>query len=176
MSQINPANTLPSAEAPTNKFSDLSSSEFIKIMFTELTNQDPLQPNDSNELLNQLSSLRTIESQTALQDQLKSLVSQNQIAMAGNLIGKRVEGLDLNNDAIEGVVSSVRVANDRAVLLLDTGQELPMERLRFITGEGGEEDTATLDAINALADAVNNAQPTPPPPPDLIPGIRPVML
>lgn len=134
MSQINPAGSATAPRTSNSQFAELSSSEFVKIMITELTNQDPLKPNDSNELLNQLSSLRNIESQSNLQDQLKNLVSQNQIASAGNLIGKEVEGLDLNNNPVEGTVTSVRVADGAAELQLDNGQSLPMDRLRFITG------------------------------------------
>ena len=44
-------------------FSSLNSEQFVKIIFTELSKQDPLQPNDSKALLEQLSSLRNIQSE-----------------------------------------------------------------------------------------------------------------
>jgi len=99
---------------------------------TELTNQDPFKPNDSAQILEQLSSLRNIESQMSLQKQLQSLVLQNQIAQASGLIGKAVQGLDDQNNRVWGVVTSVRVADGKALLELDTGRTLPMGRVELI--------------------------------------------
>lgn len=125
-------------QAPgSNKFSELSSDEFVKVLFTELQNQDPMEPQDTGALLEQLSSLRNIESQMSLQDELQSLVTQNQIAGAGNLIGKQVAGLTEGNEQITGLVSSVRVKDDQVVLELDTGQRLAMSQVTGISEPGG---------------------------------------
>ncbi len=45
-------------------FNTLSSSEFLQIIFTELQNQGPLEPQDSGAMLDQLSAPRPIESDT----------------------------------------------------------------------------------------------------------------
>jgi len=115
-----------------NRFAELSSEDFLRVLFTELQNQDPLEPTDSSKLLEQLSSLRNIESQMSLQDQLTSLVLQNQIASAGNMIGKLVEGLDGLNDRASGLVTSVRVEHDQVILELDNGRALEMSRVTAI--------------------------------------------
>ena len=126
-----------------NKFAQLSSTEFVNILVKELTNQNPFKPQDSSKILKQLSSLRTIESQTQLQDQLESLVSQNEVAQASGMIGKMVQGLAEDGDRISGLVTSVRVRNDQAILELDTGKRLPMSRVERITdNHGGSESTA----------------------------------
>ena len=56
------------ANGPTrqnaSRFNELASEDFIQIIFTELTNQDPLAPNDTSALLDQLNSIRSIESGT----------------------------------------------------------------------------------------------------------------
>ena len=121
--------------APTNRFSDLSSEQFLKVMISELRNQDPLKPQDSSKLLEQMSSLRNIETQSALQDELGKLVTQNQIASAGNLIGQRVAGLDGSNNQVEGLVTAVRVRDEQVMLELDTGQRLAMSRVTSISPE-----------------------------------------
>ena len=54
--------------------------------------------------------------QLSLQQQLEALVLQNQIAFAGGMIGKRVEGQSALNDAVDGVVTAVRVQEDKAIL------------------------------------------------------------
>lgn len=121
------------AGGDVNKFAELSSEEFMDILVTELTTQDPMDPNDSEQILEQLSSIRNIESQMSLQDQLENLVLQNQVSQASGLIGNLVRGLDDQNNRIEGVVTSVRVSDGKAVLELDTGQRLPMSRVEMIS-------------------------------------------
>ena len=122
----------PAAIAPRNRFAEISSDEFVRILVTELTSQDPLDPTDSSAILEQLASLRTIESQMSLQDQLETLILQHQVGQAGAMIGRVVEGLDPNNDAVAGQVVAVRVVNGQAMLELDTGRELPMDRVTRI--------------------------------------------
>ena len=120
------------ASGASNRLADLSSDDFIRVMLSELENQDPFEPTDSSALLEQLSSLRNIESQLSLQDQLESLVLQNQITSAGGLIGKLVIGLDGAHAEVEGLVTAVRVEQDRVFLELDTGQTLRADRVTQI--------------------------------------------
>lgn len=117
-------------------FGNLKSEDFVRVMIAELANQDPLEPQDSGALLEQLSSLRNIESQLSLQKQLGSLVLQNQIASAGGLIGKTVAGLDGSNDQVTGEVQSVRIQDGKVLLELDSGRSLAMDRITQITDPG----------------------------------------
>lgn len=147
------------------RFGELGSDEFIKILMTELTNQDPLSPNDSKAILEQLSSLRNIEGQLSLQESLESLVSQNQIAQAGGLIGKSIEGLDTENKKVNGIVTSVRIVDGAAVLELDSGKSLPMDRVTNIankpvtttpppTGGAGTGQQAAQSGVDALLESL----------------------
>jgi flagellar basal-body rod modification protein FlgD len=117
---------------PVNRFAELQSSEFINVMLAELANQDPFEPSDSSAILEQLSSLRNIESQLKLQEKLETLVLQNQITSAGGMLGKLVSGLTDTNDQSTGVVTSVRVNEGRVLLELDSGQTLPLDRVAQI--------------------------------------------
>lgn len=119
----------------SNAFAELDTGEFVKILITELQNQDPLDPQDSAALLEQLSSIRNIESQTSLNEELKSLVNQNQVAVAGNLIGKLVNGIDTFNTPTTGLVTSIRVTNDGVLLELDNGRAVDINQLTNISEE-----------------------------------------
>jgi len=130
--------TSPTKSAPTSRFSDMSSEDFLKIIFTELGNQDPFQPNDSSALLQQLNSIRSIESDTQLTSQLQSLVTQNQLASAGGLIGKQIQGLTEDANRVAGQVVSVARQDKNVSLLLDNGWVVPMDNLEAIV------DKATL--------------------------------
>ncbi len=115
-----------------SRFNDLSSEEFIKIIFTELQNQDPFKPNDSGALLDQLNSIRSIESDIDMSKRLQSIVSQNQLSTAGGLIGKRVAGLNAESERVGGTVKSVARTGDEVGLILDNGWIIPMDNVEFI--------------------------------------------
>ena len=74
----------------------------------------------------------TLQSATALQESLQGMVLQNQVGSAGNLIGKKVEGLDNQDDPVEGVVNSVHVGKDGVFLELDNGKKLSLGNVTSI--------------------------------------------
>src|SRR6266480_3062825 len=111
-----------------NKTLALKPEDFIKMMITQLQNQDPLQPAKNEELLAQMSQIGQLQSSTELQSSLKSLVLQNNIGAAGNLIGRMVQGLGDTGAQIKGLVNSVKVIDGNVSLELDSGD-----------GEVGEE-------------------------------------
>jgi len=115
-----------------SRFSDMSSEDFVRIIFAELANQDPLAPSDSNAMLQQLNSIRSIESDIQLIEQLKSLVTENQLAAGSNLIGKFITGLTGTSDRVSGYVQSVSREGDSVVLQLDNGFFVPFESLATI--------------------------------------------
>src|SRR5947207_52603 len=128
------------ATAPPDRFSELTTSDFVKIMFTELSNQDPLKPNDSNTLLQQFSSLRNIEADMALQNKLETVVSQGQLLTAGNLLGKYVLGFTDNFSPAEGFVNSVSQTADGPVLNLSDGSRVAFKNIKQIYDPTGEAD------------------------------------
>lgn len=114
ISALDGTNSTPSVTQ--NAFNDLTSEQFVKIMFTELSNQDPLKPNDSNQMLQQLSSLRSIQSDINLTDKLEAILTQNQLSTAGSLIGKYVSGLTEGGQRVVGEVVAV-ARNENGPLL-----------------------------------------------------------
>lgn len=136
-------------------FGAMSSEEFVNILVSELANQDPFEPQDSAAILEQLSSLRniesqmqlerkleslveqTVESQTFLHDQMNIFLLQNQLTTAGSTIGKYVEGYTLDGDKAAGTVTSVRVEDETIYVELDTGKTLPMALVTHISAGNG---------------------------------------
>ncbi|MGB0766199.1 MAG: flagellar hook assembly protein FlgD [Phycisphaeraceae bacterium] len=143
-SVINEPNTTPGA----NGFADLTSGEFLQIILSELSNQDPLAPNDTAAILEQLSSIRNIESQTQLDEQLQELVTQNSISTSANMIGKFVNGLDELNNTTEGIVESLSVRDGKPVLNLAGGGELPADRVTRVE-DLGDLDTQVVQQLLA---------------------------
>lgn len=126
LSSLGSGSNADSTSKPSSRFSDMSSEDFIKIIFTELSNQDPFQPNDSAALLKQLDSIRSIESDVKMTDQLKALVTQNQLAAGSGMIGKFIGGLTEDNHRVAGQVVSVVKQGENINLELDNGWVVPM--------------------------------------------------
>lgn len=115
-----------------SRFSEMSTEDFIKIIFTELSTQDPFQPNDSGALLEQLNSIRSIESDMQLTEQLQSLVTENQLSSASGMIGKFIGGLTEDNDRVAGFVVSVIRQGDDITLELDNGWHVPISGVETV--------------------------------------------
>lgn len=117
----------------SNPFAEVTSEEWLGIILEELSNQDPFEPNDTSATLEQLNSLRSIESDITLQDQLESLVLQNSIGQAGSLIGREVEGLSTSGLPVTGIVDSVRVIEGKSQLQLDTGSSVDFSNVTNVS-------------------------------------------
>ncbi|MFB0985021.1 MAG: flagellar hook capping FlgD N-terminal domain-containing protein [Phycisphaerales bacterium] len=129
---------IPAAAASTvagtsvNRFNEMSSEDFMQIIFTELQQQDPFEPNDSSALLDQLNSIRQIESDISMTEKLEEIVFQNQLSSAGNLLGKAVQGILPTGDSVAGTVLSVVRQGDSVSLELSSGWMLPMDNVEVI--------------------------------------------
>lgn len=112
----------------------LGSDDFFKLLITQLTNQDPLEPTSNQELLDQISSIRQIELSTNLSDSLKSLTEQQRFSSVSSLIGRYVTGQGQTDGGVsqpvQGIVKAVRFDADGHITLdLDDGSQLPLEQL-----------------------------------------------
>ncbi|MBY0113918.1 MAG: hypothetical protein K2Y21_13960 [Phycisphaerales bacterium] len=121
------SNTSSPVSTKATGYSALTSEDFTKIIISELSNQDPLSPSDTNALLQQLSTIRSIQSDIDLSDKLKNLVTENQLASASNMIGKVVGGLDEDNSRVVGVALSVSKSKDGVFLNLFNGARVNMK-------------------------------------------------
>lgn len=121
-----------------NSFSGMSSDDFMKIVLSELSKQDPLKPNDTSALIQQISQIRSIQSDIDLSSTLKSLVKDDQFSTAAGLIGTNISGLTETNVRVTGIVTAVSRTDNGAVLTLLSGDRVPMSKvdeIKVYTGE-----------------------------------------
>lgn len=85
-------------------FSGLTAESFLKLLITELQNQDPTEPLGNEQLLAQLSSMRELQSNIELSDTLKAITTGQGLTQAAGLIGKEIEGQDGQQAPVAGVV------------------------------------------------------------------------
>src|SRR5882724_6289042 len=79
---------------------DLDINQFLQLMVSELTHQDPLNPMDNTQLVQQIGELRSIAASDQLTTTLQSLQTQQSLTTASSLIGKQVTALTTDNKNI----------------------------------------------------------------------------
>jgi flagellar basal-body rod modification protein FlgD len=136
MPSVSAASLLSPSTTPkaANAFSDMGSGEFLKLLITQLTSQDPMQPMGNEELLRQISSIREIELSTTLTDSLRKLTGQQNVTAASSMVGQYVTGAPgANGQVSSGLVVGVRfVSGGSPVLMLSNGIEMPIEQVSLI--------------------------------------------
>ncbi|MGI8980768.1 MAG: flagellar hook assembly protein FlgD [Pirellulaceae bacterium] len=106
-----PASSTSGKNKP-NDLKDLEIDQFLQLMIAELTNQDPLNPMDNTQLVQQIGEIRQISATTQLSESLLSVQAGQSLTTASSLIGKKVTALTADNQNVVGVVDKVTVDVD----------------------------------------------------------------
>ncbi len=97
----------------------LSSEAFLQMMITQLQNQDPLEPTGNDELLNQISQMRSLQSNIELGETLTSITNNQQLSSAASFIGKTITAsvqTAAGSRQVSGVVTRAFVAEGQAFI------------------------------------------------------------
>jgi flagellar hook assembly protein FlgD len=98
-----------SSSSASNSINNLDVDAFLKLMIAELQHQDPLNPMDSSQMLDQISQMRQITSNDKLTSTLNSVLLGQNIASSTNLIGADITGVSDDNQKVSGKVASVSI-------------------------------------------------------------------
>ena len=139
----NSANSSSSSNSSSTNSLNLSPSDFVQFLITEMQDQDPMNPTSSDTMLQEMSEIGQLQSSNSLQSTLASLTLQTQIGSAGNLIGKSVTGTDDNQNPVSGTVNSVKVQNNTVYLQLDSGGSLQLGNVSNISQPATTTGTTT---------------------------------
>ena len=107
---VTPATSTTSTATTPDSMKQLSSnfSTFLTLLTTQLKNQDPTSPMDSNAFTQQLVMYSQVEQQINTNDNLKNLISQgssNAATMTTGYLGKKVSMLNGNAALVGGAAS-----------------------------------------------------------------------
>lgn len=98
------ADTNPSASPQA-----LSQSDFLKLLVTQMTSQDPLNPTSSQDLLTQTVQLSTLQSNNTLQTSLTQLQNSQNLVQASSMLGRQVTVQSSATTTDQGVVNGVQM-------------------------------------------------------------------
>lgn len=134
----------------------LGKDDFLKLLTTELRNQDPLSPMDNKDFIAQMAQFSSLEqtnnmanSIETLNSSISSLFQHTLLSQGAALIGKQVSGMDSSGESIiEGIVESVKWldGNPQLQLLTADGSIKGMEMNEIISVS--EAQNATVSAAS----------------------------
>jgi flagellar basal-body rod modification protein FlgD len=90
-----------SQPTPENPNGVLGQNDFLKLMVAQLQAQNPLEPGNSNEFINELAQFTQVE-------QVTNLANANELSSAIGLIGRSVSYNNPSGEAVTGKVQSVQ--------------------------------------------------------------------
>ncbi|MHB8969004.1 MAG: flagellar hook assembly protein FlgD [Pirellulaceae bacterium] len=139
MSAISAVNSqASSAKSSKSKggINDVNVEDFLTLMIAEMQNQDPLNPMENSEMMQQLSQMRSIGATDKLTGTLDAVLLGQNLTTASSLIGKDISALTDDGSNIEGRVDRVTVAaedGEMATVRIHIGEnDVALQNIREI--------------------------------------------
>lgn len=135
----------------TKSLGDIDLDDFLKMMITELQNQDPLNPMENAQILQQMSQIREIEATDQLSKTLNAVLLGQNLVSASSMIGREIDGLSAAGVEVHGIVERVSV-EDGTPRLFVGDQAVPLKYIRAIRPVAdASEGNSQLDMLQWLA-------------------------
>lgn len=135
-------------ETGYDAFQQIGTDDFLKLIIAELQHQDPMNPTDTSDMLNQFNQIREIASNDKLTKTLEGVLLGQSISTASNLIGKLVEGMTSDGQKLIGQVDAAMVKNGEPSLLV-AGNYIKLKNVLQIIDPAliatGETESAATD-------------------------------
>ncbi|QGW82253.1 flagellar hook assembly protein FlgD [Variovorax paradoxus] len=89
--------------------------DFLKILLTQLTYQDPLKPMDNQQFMAQMAQFTSLEQTQQLNTKIATLISNQAALQSVGLIGKTVD-VATSTGSVTGTVSALSLSGDSPLL------------------------------------------------------------
>ncbi|HEY3800348.1 MAG TPA: flagellar hook capping FlgD N-terminal domain-containing protein [Caulobacteraceae bacterium] len=124
---------------------------FLTLLTTQLQNQDPLNPTDTNQFTQQITSMTGVEQQLLSNQLLQQLVSsQSGVAGGANLMGDTVSANEISGNTstpINGVITAIGQDSSGATVVTINGKQVPESAITSITASP---DSSLASALSGL--------------------------
>ena len=138
MTMVNPVSsgagaTQPQSSGAGSGLTSLSASDFLKLLVTQLTNQDPTNPLNPTQMISQTSTLTMVEDITQMNQALSAMESGQQLSQAVSMLSKQVSyQLPGASSTQSGTVSSVQMVSGTPMLMVN-GSQVPLSAITSVS-------------------------------------------
>ena len=123
--------TAPTAQAPKQT---MDSEVFMSLLVTQLRNQDPSSPMDTNQMISQTTQLAMMEKMTELSTTSTEDFSLQMRIAAAAIVGKQVSYTDAKGVVVTGTAESVSFAGAVPTVSVG-GTDVPLDVISGITNK-----------------------------------------
>jgi flagellar basal-body rod modification protein FlgD len=126
--------TTQQPSATRDAWNQVKLDDFVHLLVTQLQNQDPLEPMNNEQILQQISQIREIESNQRLTETLQSVLLGQSVVTASNLLERTIVGVSDDSRTVAGPVDRVSIEDglvrlhlgEQTVALKNVTQILPV--------------------------------------------------
>ncbi len=111
---------------------NLGKDDFLKILLTQLTHQDPSAPMEDKEFIAQMAQFSSLEQMTNMAADFAKMARMLRISEASGALGKAVE-INLDDYSVQGIVQAV--TREEAPQILVNGRFYDWERVSTVYEE-----------------------------------------
>jgi flagellar basal-body rod modification protein FlgD len=104
-----------------NDKNQMDQSDYLQLMMAQMQNQDPMEPQGTQEMMAQMTQLSSTQALSELTTTMKGTAAMQNITNAASMIGKAVYGKDSTGADLEGSVKSAVVRDSVTYLDIDDG-------------------------------------------------------
>ncbi|MYL33146.1 flagellar hook assembly protein FlgD [Pontibacillus yanchengensis] len=133
------------SKSQESKSATLGKDDFLKILMTQLQNQDPTSPMKDKEFISQMTSFSTLEQMTNMSDAIQKLTeaqSEAPVVRYSNMIGKQVSYEISNENGTTGSetskVAAVSKKGEKIELELANGDRISTNSITRVSNEASE--------------------------------------
>jgi flagellar basal-body rod modification protein FlgD len=96
----------------------LGQEDFIRLLVSQMTSQDPLNPMSNQDMLAQMVQFSTLQQNTGLQAELARMQTTQSLTQANAMLGRQVTLLT-ESGVVEGIVSGVSIEDGGAKVVVN---------------------------------------------------------
>ena len=108
---------------------ELGKDDFLKLLITQLQNQDPTSPMENTEFISQMAQFSSLEQMTNMSSSFTKMAAFINSSEAAATLGKTVE-LDIGDTAVQGIVEGATRGENPQILV--NGMYYSMDKIKAV--------------------------------------------
>lgn len=125
VNNFNKANTVNGRTASQQ----LGKDDFLKLLITQLSNQDPTNPMEDTQFISQMAQFSSLEQITNMNESFNKMATMINSSQATSTLGKTVE-IDIGDTTTQGVVEATTMGEKPQVLV--NGMYYDLEKIKSV--------------------------------------------